>query len=79
MTQLLALSAAALYGVADFAGGLASRSISAWRVTVWSQVFGLPLLIISVTIIGSSDVTTTDMALGAVAGLFGLVGLILLY
>jgi uncharacterized membrane protein len=79
MTQLLALSAAALYGVADFAGGLASRSISAWRVTVWSQVFGLPLLIISVMIIGSSDVTTTDMALGAVAGLFGLVGLILLY
>jgi drug/metabolite transporter (DMT)-like permease len=79
MTQILALSAAALYGVADFAGGLASRSISAWRVTVWSQVFGLPLLVVSVVIIGSSNVTATDLILGAAAGSFGLVGLILLY
>ncbi len=79
MTQLLALTAAALYGVADFAGGLASRSISAWRVTVWSQVFGLPLLAIAIVIVGYSDVTRTDLFLGALAGAFGLVGLILLY
>jgi uncharacterized membrane protein len=79
MTQILALSAAALYGVADFAGGLASRSISAWRVTVWSQVFGLPLLAVAIVVIGFSDVTTTDLFLGAIAGAFGLMGLILLY
>jgi uncharacterized membrane protein len=79
MTQVLALGAAALYGVADFAGGLASRSISAWRVTVWSQVFGLPLLALAVVILGFSEVTTTDILLGALAGAFGLVGLILLY
>ena len=79
MTQLLALSAAALYGVADFAGGLASRSISAWRVTVWSQVFGLPLLAVATLVIGFSAVSADDLLLGAVAGGFGLVGLILLY
>lgn len=79
MSQLLALSAAALYGVADFAGGLATRSISAWRVTVWSQIFGLPLLTISVVLLGYSHVTATDLLLGAIAGAFGLVGLILLY
>jgi uncharacterized membrane protein len=79
MTQFLALSAAALYGVADFAGGLATRSISAWRVTVWSQVFGLPLLAVAILIVGFSDVTTTDLLLGAIAGAFGLVGLVLLY
>jgi uncharacterized membrane protein len=79
MTQILALSAAALYGAADFAGGLATRSISAWRVTVWSQVFGLPLLGVAIVIVGFSDVTTADLLLGAIAGAFGLVGLILLY
>ncbi|MCL1601583.1 MAG: DMT family transporter [Actinomycetia bacterium] len=79
MTQVLALTAAALYGVADFAGGLATRSLSAWRVTIWSQVFGLPLLGVAIIIIGFSEVTTTDIALGALAGGFGLVGLVLLY
>jgi drug/metabolite transporter (DMT)-like permease len=79
MTQVLALTAAALYGVADFAGGLATRSLSAWRVTIWSQVFGLPLLVVAILIIGFSEVTTTDIALGALAGGFGLIGLVLLY
>ena len=79
MTQILALTAAALYGVADFAGGLATRSLSAWRVTIWSQVFGLSFLAVAIVIIGFSEVTTTDIALGALAGFFGLVGLVLLY
>lgn len=79
MTQILALTAAALYGVADFAGGLATRSLSAWRVTIWSQLFGLPFLVVAIVIIGFSRVTTTDIALGALAGGFGLIGLVLLY
>jgi hypothetical protein len=32
MTQLLALLSAALFGVADFAGGLATKRIFAWTV-----------------------------------------------
>ena len=79
MTQVLALTAAALYGVADFAGGLATRSLSAWRVTIWSQVFGLPFLGVAIAVLGFSEVTATDLALGALAGGFGLVGLVLLY
>ena len=53
--------------------------MSAWRVTVWSQVFGLPLLAAAIVIVGFSDVTTRDLLLGALAGVFGLLGLILLY
>ncbi len=79
MTQLLALSAAVLYGMADFAGGLAARSISAWRVTIWSQVFGLPVLVGALVLVGASNVTRTDLALGSLAGVFGLIGLVLLY
>jgi drug/metabolite transporter (DMT)-like permease len=79
MSQILALISAALFGVADFAGGLASRTISAWRVLAWSQLFGLPLLIIALATIGKADFTAHDLAFGAAAGLFGLVGLALLY
>ncbi|GMQ93317.1 MAG: EamA family transporter [Acidimicrobiia bacterium] len=79
MTQILALSAAALYGVADFAGGLAARSTSAWRVTAWSQLIGTPLLVVAVFVVGASEVTASDFVLGAVAGAFGLIGLVLLY
>jgi hypothetical protein len=79
MTQILALTAAAFYGVADFAGGLATRSTSAWRVTAWSQLVGVPLLIMGVAIAGTSVATAPDIALGALAGLFGLVGIVLMY
>lgn len=79
MTQILALTAAVFYGVADFAGGLATRSTSAWRVTAWSQLVGVPLLIVGVAIAGAADVAASDLALGAVAGAFGLVGLVLMY
>jgi drug/metabolite transporter (DMT)-like permease len=79
VTQLLALAAAALFGVADFAGGLASRSLSVWRVSAWSQLLGVPLLVIGLLVVQAPDVTTQDLALGAAAGGIGLIGLVLLY
>lgn len=79
MAQLLAITAAALFGVADFAGGLATRAHSAWRVTAWSQLFGIPLLLIAMAVMGASEVTAQDMAFGAAAGAFGLIGLVLMY
>jgi len=79
MTQLLALTGALFYGIADFAGGLATRSTSAWRVTAWSQLIGVPLLLIALAIAGVSEVSTSDIALGGVAGALGLTGLVLMY
>jgi drug/metabolite transporter (DMT)-like permease len=79
VTQLLAITAAALYGVADFAGGLASRSNSVWRVTAWSQLMGIPLLVVGVVVVQASEVTARDLTLGAFAGALGLVGLVLMY
>jgi uncharacterized membrane protein len=79
VTQLLALAAAALFGVADFAGGLASRSLSVWRVSAWSQLLGVPLLVIGLLVVQATEVTTQDLALGAAAGGIGLIGLVLLY
>ncbi|MGI9586033.1 MAG: EamA family transporter [Acidimicrobiia bacterium] len=79
MSQVFAIIAAAFYGAADFSGGLATRTISAFRVAAWSQLVGTPLLIIGVAIMDAPSVSTADLVYGALAGAFGLTGLILLY
>lgn len=79
MVQILALSTALLYGAADFTGGLATRTDSAWRTTAWSQLFGAPILIVSVVLVAATEVTGRDLMLGAAAGIFGLVGIVLMY
>ena len=79
MTQLLALLSAALFGVADFAGGLATKRISAWTVAGWSQLLGIPILILGLIVIPSSEVTTADLAWGAIGGVFGIIGVAVMY
>jgi drug/metabolite transporter (DMT)-like permease len=79
VSQMFAIASAALYGVADFSGGLASRRIPPLGVTAWSQLMGVPLLGIGVVIVSAPAVTGADLAYGAVGGLFGLVGIVCLY
>jgi drug/metabolite transporter (DMT)-like permease len=79
MSQILALASAALFGVADFTGGLASKTISAWRVTAWSQLLGIPVILIALATLSESDFTAKDLLYGIVAMSFGLVGISLLY
>ncbi len=79
MSQILALSSAVLYGIADFAGGVATRSVQVWRVTAWSQLLGVPLLAVGIAIVGWSEVTTSDLVYGAIGGALGLVGIVALY
>lgn len=79
MTQLFAIASAALFGVADFTGGLATRRLNPWLVATWSQVLGVPILLLGLAVVEASDVSVSDLAWGAVGGLFGIVGLALMY
>ena len=79
MSSLLAALGAVLYGVADFAGGVGARRINPYRVTAWSQLLGIPLLVLSLVILGWDSVTSADLGYGAAAGLFGFIGLVALY
>lgn len=79
MTQLLALGSAALFGVSDFTGGLASRRMSVWKVTAWSHLLGAPVLVVGLVIAGAQGTTPTDLMLGVFGGLFGLGGLAIMY
>ncbi len=79
MTQMLALLSAALFGVADFAGGLATKRISAWTVAGWSQLLGIPILIVGSMMIPSPAVSAADLGWGALGGVFGLLGIAVMY
>lgn len=79
MSQLFAALGSVLYGIADFAGGVASRQMKARQVTPWSQLFGLPLLLVGLFIIGWDHVATADLGYGAVAGVCGFIGVVALY
>lgn len=79
MTQLLAIASAALFGVADFTGGLATRRLNPWLVAAWSQCLGVPILLVGLLVVETSEVTTADLVWGAIGGLFGIAGLAIMY
>ena len=79
MVYLLALASAAVYGAADFLGGLASRRASTIAVVSLSQLAGLVLLGLMLPLLPEAQPSTRDLAWGAAAGLAGGGGVALLY
>ena len=78
MAYFLALASAALYGAADFLGGLASRRASTIAIVLVSQAAGLvPLTLLLLVLPGTPS--GQDLVWGAIAGLAGSVGVALLY
>lgn len=79
MSQVLALASALFFGIGDFIGGYVTRRVSVWTVTFWSQVFGVPVLLAGLAVVSGSEATTADLAWGALAGVVGLVGIVIFY
>jgi drug/metabolite transporter (DMT)-like permease len=75
---VLALTSAAVYGAADFLGGLASRKTSVFGVVALSQVVGLAALLALLPWLGG-PVDGTDLAWGVAAGVAGASGLVLFF
>ncbi|WP_291037242.1 EamA family transporter [Herbiconiux sp.] len=78
MTILLGLSGALAYGFADFLGGLASRSIRPIVATAWAALIGLVPLVVGLAVLGG-QFTANALLWGAVAGVSGSVGVLMLY
>ncbi|HLT70014.1 MAG TPA: DMT family transporter [Acidimicrobiales bacterium] len=78
MAALLALGAAAAYGIGDFLGGVAARRAAASAVVLWSHVVGLVLLVVLAPLAGGEP-TGRGLAVGALAGLLGGGGVALFY
>lgn len=78
MAYLLALASAALYGAADFLGGLASRTVNTVAAVVVSQAAGLLVLVVLLPFLPAAA-TRDDLLWGGVSGLAGGIGVGLLY
>ncbi|HEX2577277.1 MAG TPA: EamA family transporter [Aquihabitans sp.] len=79
MAIVLALGAAAFYGAGDFVGGLASRRNEVLAVALGAQLAGLVLLALALPFLGPASVVPTDWVLGGLAGVFGGLGLVVVY
>ncbi len=75
----LALSAAGCWGAGDFSGGLATRRSDPFRSVLLIYSIGLVALVIVALARGEALPPFPDLAWGAVAGLFGGVGILLLF
>jgi len=79
MAVLLAAMSALVYGCADFLGGKGTRRASTWSVTASSQLVGFATVIVCLPFVSSSGPTMRDIGLGAIGGIGGGVGVMLLY
>jgi drug/metabolite transporter (DMT)-like permease len=74
----VALSAALVYGAADFLGGLASRRTSTLAVVVWSQAAGFLVLAVALPLSPGAP-QPADLGWGALCGVIGAGAVGLLY
>jgi drug/metabolite transporter (DMT)-like permease len=79
MAAVLALSGAALWGVGDFLGGLASRRMAVLAVLAISQAIGLAGVVLWVLLARDPFPGVGELLPAAAAGVAGLVGLGALY
>jgi drug/metabolite transporter (DMT)-like permease len=74
---VLSLACAFVYGSADFIGGTAARRAPVFAVTIISQSAGLIFLCAIIPFFGTHN--TGSLLIGALAGVFGAGGILLLY
>ncbi|HEY6629199.1 MAG TPA: EamA family transporter [Acidimicrobiia bacterium] len=67
-----------LYGVADFLGGEGAKRVSAASVVLWAGTLSFPVLLVVALVFGGEAVGQ-DYLLGALAGVMGGLGLIILF
>lgn len=78
LTALLATSTSALFGVADFLGGMASRRESAFAVTAAAHAVGVVLFVLALLIF-PSPFSAQAVVAGLAAGVSGGIGVVSLY
>ena len=79
MALIAALASSIIFGMADFFGGYAARSVPV-RVVVWiSQIAGLATVGVAAMLLRAEEVATGDLVWGALAGLSGMIGLLFFY
>ncbi len=77
--SLSGILSAVIWGSGDYAGGLASRKVSAFQAAFLAALSGLAILVVCVIAWGESLPSQADILWAAAAGLGGAIGIIVLY
>jgi uncharacterized membrane protein len=75
----LAALSAGVWGTGDFCGGKASQRAKPLAVTVLSQLLSLPVLGVCIAVFTHAAPTPAELTYGALAGVAGFAGILLLY
>ncbi|MGA7096864.1 MAG: DMT family transporter [Acidimicrobiia bacterium] len=78
MEVVLGAIGSLLYGVADFLGGEGARRAPAASIVLWSGLISFPLIAAAALLLGG-EAGGADYVYGALAGLSGTIGLVLLF
>lgn len=79
LTAAIAALGAALYGIADFLGGLTSRKATALAATIACQAVGFAVLALAAIVYPPASWTDSRLLFGMVAGASGGMGVLSLY
>jgi drug/metabolite transporter (DMT)-like permease len=67
------------WGAGDFAGGLASRRLGAYRAVLYADFFGLVLIALAMSVFRESIPSSTVLINSIIGGVLGSMGLLILY
>jgi drug/metabolite transporter (DMT)-like permease len=79
LSVIFGIASALSWGSGDFAGGLSSRKVGAYRAVFYADFFGLLILVIASSVYRESFPSSTVLIYSFVGGALGSVGLIILY
>lgn len=79
LSILFGLTSALTWGAGDFAGGLSSRKLGAYRAVLFGDFFGLLLLFVAAGIYREDFPALYPLLIAALAGMLGSMGLLVLY
>ncbi len=79
LSILFGLTSALTWGAGDFAGGLSSRKLGAYRAVLFGDFFGLLFLFVAAGIYRENLPALYPLLIAALAGMLGSMGLLVLY
>lgn len=79
LSILYGIASALSWGAGDFAGGLSSRRVGAYRAVLYADFFGLFLLMAAYLIFPERIPAARVLWVSAIGGMLGTVGLLVLY
>lgn len=79
LSILFGIASALFWGAGDFAGGLTSRKVGAYRAVLYADFFGLLILLAALLFYREAIPSTNGIVTSTLGGLLGSFGLLVLY